>query len=170
MPRWGYQNCPWRVEDLFGVSQPGKKTKLFSLLEKLSIGSKDNRDVADDHSNKPAIKTGAAVVGLMDGTETLARGVLSGVTGVFVQPVKGAMKSGTKGFVKGFGKGLVGAVAQPVSGAVGMMGHMAAGASGGVRRRKNSLVYPTALNLRKESDWRELHRLMEYYGHLVKNC
>ena len=108
----------------------------------------------------------------MDGTETLARGVLSGVTGVFVQPVKGAMKSGTKGFVKGFGKGLVGAVAQPVSGAVGMMGHMAAGAravSSG-RLQKNSLDYPTALNLRKESDQRELHRLMEYYGHLVKNC
>ena len=127
------------LEDLFGVSQPGKKTTMLSssLLEKLSIGSKDNRDVAfDDHSNKPAIKTGAAVVGLMDGTETLARGVLSGVTGVFVQPVKGAMKSGTKGFVKGFGKGLVGAVAQPVSGAVGMMGHMAAGASGGVREAK----------------------------------
>merc|ERR1711965_709667 len=46
------------------------------------------------------------------------------------------MKSGAKGFVKGFGKGLVGAVAQPVSGAVGMMSHMAAGASGSVREAK----------------------------------
>ena len=125
------------LEDLFGVSQAGgkKPTMLSSALrEKFAIGSKDSRD--DDDSNKSAVKTGAAVVGLMDGTETLARGVLSGVTGVFMQPVKGAMKSGAKGFVKGFGKGLVGAVAQPVSGAVGMMSHMAAGASGSVREAK----------------------------------
>ena len=128
-----------RTLDLFGVSQEGKKPTMLSsaLREKLFIGSKDIRnDALVDESTNSAVKTGAAVVGLMDGTETLARGVLSGVTGVFMQPVKGAMKSGTKGFVKGFGKGLVGAVAQPVSGAVGMISHVAAGASGGVREAK----------------------------------
>jgi hypothetical protein len=64
------------LEDLFGVSQAGgkKPTMLSSALrEKFAIGSKDSRD--DDDSNKSAVKTGAAVVGLMDGTETLARGV-----------------------------------------------------------------------------------------------
>jgi hypothetical protein len=126
------------LEDVYGgAPQASNRSNMLSsmLREKLFMGGRAKHE--DDDSNKTTVKTGAAVVGLMDGTETLARGVFSGVTGVFTQPVKGAMKDGAKGFVKGFGKGMIGAVAQPVSGAVGMMSHMAAGASGAVRETKD---------------------------------
>lgn len=50
--------------------------------------------------------------------ETLGRGVIEGVTGVFTKPVQGAREEGASGFVKGLGKGLIGVVLRPVSGAV----------------------------------------------------
>ena len=43
-------------------------------------------------------------------------GVASGVTGIFMAPVKGARNEGVGGFFKGVGKGLVGAVVKPVMG------------------------------------------------------
>lgn len=44
-----------------------------------------------DTTGLTAIKTGGAAFG---------RGILSGVTGVFVDPIKGAKREGAKGFVK----------------------------------------------------------------------
>ncbi|CEP02864.1 hypothetical protein PBRA_002831 [Plasmodiophora brassicae] len=73
-----------------------------------------------DTTGLTAIKTGGAAFG---------RGILSGVTGVFVDPIKGAKREGAKGFVKGFGKGIVGVVAKPISGTL----QLASAAAGGVR-------------------------------------
>ncbi|KAG0226679.1 hypothetical protein BGW42_003469 [Actinomortierella wolfii] len=57
-----------------------------------------------------------ALSGLSQGATSLARGVVSGVTGIVEQPLTGAQTGGAQGFVKGFGKGLVGAVTKPLVG------------------------------------------------------
>lgn len=55
---------------------------------------------------------------LLDGGESLARGVFNGVTGVFTKPIEGAQKSGVGGFVMGIGKGVVGVATNTVGGAL----------------------------------------------------
>lgn len=46
----------------------------------------------------------------------LGRGVVGGLTGVVMAPVRGARRQGVRGFVKGVGKGLVGVVLKPTVG------------------------------------------------------
>lgn len=50
------------------------------------------------------------------GVSRLARGVVSGVSGLATQPLKGARKGGAGGFLEGVVQGLVGVVAKPVAG------------------------------------------------------
>ncbi|KAG0313845.1 hypothetical protein BGZ97_009846 [Linnemannia gamsii] len=57
-----------------------------------------------------------ALSGLSQGASSLAKGVVSGVTGIVEQPLQGAQSGGVEGFFKGVGKGLVGAVTKPLVG------------------------------------------------------
>ncbi len=52
----------------------------------------------------------------MSGGKSIINGFEKGLTGVFMQPVKGAEKEGVFGFFKGAAKGLTGVVTKPVSG------------------------------------------------------
>ena len=45
----------------------------------------------------------------------------SGVSGIVVQPIKGAMNDGVVGFGKGLGKGVLGTVVKPISGVVDLV-------------------------------------------------
>ncbi|KAL1645984.1 hypothetical protein SLS58_003404 [Diplodia intermedia] len=54
--------------------------------------------------------------GLVAAGKGLGYGLFDGITGLFVQPVKGAQKEGPVGFLKGFGKGLGGIVCKPAAG------------------------------------------------------
>ncbi|KAF2077422.1 hypothetical protein CYY_001271 [Polysphondylium violaceum] len=55
--------------------------------------------------------------GLYQGTISLSKGILDGVTGVVLEPIKGVRdEGGAKGFFKGVGKGLMGVVVKPISG------------------------------------------------------
>jgi vacuolar protein sorting-associated protein 13A/C len=51
-----------------------------------------------------------AVYGVAAGASSFARSIVSGVTGIVEQPMKGAEKEGVGGFIKGVGKGLLGFV------------------------------------------------------------
>ncbi|XP_077862759.1 intermembrane lipid transfer protein VPS13A-like [Saccoglossus kowalevskii] len=68
--------------------------------------------------------------GLARGGKGLVMGFVEGVSGIVVQPVKGAKKEGAAGFFKGVGKGLVGVVAKPTGGVI----DMASSAFDGIRR------------------------------------
>ena len=57
-----------------------------------------------------------AIKGVSAGASSLAHSVISGVTGIVEQPLKGAEKEGFGGFLKGIGRGIVGAVTKPVVG------------------------------------------------------
>lgn len=54
--------------------------------------------------------------GLGQGFLALGGGVVSGVSGIVTQPIKGAQDGGAEGFFKGLGRGLVGAVVKPAVG------------------------------------------------------
>eukprot|EP00051_Salpingoeca_urceolata_P024411 m.428631 g.428631 ORF g.428631 m.428631 type:complete len:3311 (+) comp20233_c0_seq24:244-10176(+) len=54
------------------------------------------------------------------GGERLARGLVEGVGGLFLNPLQGAQEGGALGFFKGLGKGVVGVVAKPVGGIIDM--------------------------------------------------
>jgi len=57
--------------------------------------------------------------GLVGGVKSLGSGIARGVTGIVVDPLKGAKEEGASGFVKGVGKGLIGIVAKPTAGVMG---------------------------------------------------
>ena len=62
------------------------------------------------------------VSGLGYGGLALGKGILEGISGILVEPVKGGMKQGAKGVFKGMGRGLIGVVAKPTAGVVGLVG------------------------------------------------
>lgn len=61
------------------------------------------------------------ISGLGYGGYAIVKGALEGVTGIFVEPVKGGMNEGAKGVAKGFGRGLIGVVAKPIGGVAGFV-------------------------------------------------
>ena len=61
------------------------------------------------------------LTGVLTGLEGLGDGILSGMWGIFAQPVIGARSGGIGGFFKGIGKGLLGAISKPVAGAVDLV-------------------------------------------------
>jgi len=52
----------------------------------------------------------------VEGMQALGEGVLTGITGVVLDPLRGARTSGIKGFLCGVGTGLTGLVLRPVAG------------------------------------------------------
>jgi hypothetical protein len=58
--------------------------------------------------------------GFMQGMTSMGKGIFDGVTGLVMQPVKGAKEDGAKGFFKGFGKGIIGIATKPVAGVIDM--------------------------------------------------
>lgn len=69
-----------------------------------------------DETVRKEEKVDGVVTGLAAAGKGLGYGLYDGITGFFVQPVKGAQKEGPVGFLKGFGKGLGGIVCKPAAG------------------------------------------------------
>lgn len=79
--------------------------------------------VADDDFNKKRAeiknkKSSNVIQGLGHGVQSVFNGVAEGITGAFIQPVKGAEKGGIGGFFKGGLKGITGLVTKPLTGIV----------------------------------------------------
>jgi len=64
----------------------------------------------EDSRQKPS----NVVTGVASGAVTIAKGIGSGLAGVFTKPVEGAKAGGALGFFKGVGQGAVGVVTKPV--------------------------------------------------------
>ena len=56
--------------------------------------------------------------GLAFGTKAMLESIVSAVTGVVMEPVKGAKKGGFKGGAVGLGKGILGLIFKPVAGTI----------------------------------------------------
>lgn len=74
-----------------------------------------------DNEEKEHVEVRHVGVGLMVGTRNFGKGIIDGISGVVLEPVKGAQKDGVEGFFKGVGKGLVGVVCKPVAGAIDLV-------------------------------------------------
>jgi hypothetical protein len=74
-------------------------------------------DKKEKHTKAPS----NVVTGLGYGGYALVKGVYQGVTGIFIEPVRGGMHGGAKGVAKGFGRGLIGIVAKPIGGVAGLV-------------------------------------------------
>ena len=59
--------------------------------------------------------------GLTQAAGHFGRGIIDGVTGLFLKPYEGAKKEGAVGFLKGLGKGFIGLVTKPIAGALDMI-------------------------------------------------
>jgi len=59
--------------------------------------------------------------GLVFGARDFGIGIYKGVTGIVLEPIKGAKGEGAVGFFKGVGKGLAGVVLKPTIGAIDMV-------------------------------------------------
>ena len=57
-----------------------------------------------------------AALGFLEGTKDLGRGIVEGVAGVVLDPLRGAEAGGVGGFLAGLGKGVAGLVVKPVAG------------------------------------------------------
>ncbi|GAB5369232.1 hypothetical protein AAMO2058_001387800 [Amorphochlora amoebiformis] len=88
-----------------------------SLSKGLAVLSMDDEFIKQ---NKQSNKTKPKHLGegLLAGAKSVGMGVFGGVSGIFVDPIKGAKKDGVEGFFKGVGKGLLGVVAKPTAGVV----------------------------------------------------
>ena len=76
----------------------------------------------------------AYVCRLPQGMQAMGLGLVGGVSGVFQEPVRGAMEGGKAGFIKGVGRGLVGVVAKPMSGFAGMVSKTSEGMASDAKR------------------------------------
>ena len=50
------------------------------------------------------------------GAKDFSMGILKGISGIIIDPIKGAKKEGGIGFLKGIGTGITGVVSKPVTG------------------------------------------------------
>merc|ERR1719506_1840308 len=101
-------------------------------------------DYMRERGQMDAVKTGVGT-NISHGFISFGKGIFEAVTGLFTQPIKGAMQEGALGFVKGLGKGLLGLVVKPVAGTLDL--------AAGVMRETGEIA---ALAIRKDNGPKEL--------------
>ena len=95
-----------------------------SIIAGLAFDSdfKRRRNEAQAHAQNTSSVGRVAI-----GTAQLGRGLLDGVTGLFLDPLAGAKKGGMVGLLKGIGTGVAGLVAKPLVGTVDLVANSLAG-------------------------------------------
>lgn len=78
-----------------------------SIGRGLSILSFDSDYIQDREKNQEKPKDFKQ--GLIEGTESLLKGMYDGASGIILKPIEGAKESGIEGFFKGLGIGIIGA-------------------------------------------------------------
>lgn len=104
-----------------------------SLASGFSSLTHDKEFSRSRHMAKPK----NALSGMKNGATSIGKGLWSGATGIFTQPVKGMKKSGAKGFMKGMFKGITGIVTKPVSGILDAASQTTQGVSGSLTKKED---------------------------------
>ncbi|KKY24585.1 putative glucosyl glucuronosyl [Diplodia seriata] len=105
-----------------------------------AVGEEDGERFGDYRPTAPPSVASASSVA--DDGRGLGYGLFDGITGLFVQPVKGAQKEGPVGFLKGFGKGLGGIVCKPAAGALGVPGYAFTGIQRSIEKELSRKASP----------------------------
>jgi vacuolar protein sorting-associated protein 13A/C len=114
------------VGKLVGGAVFGTASTLTGAIGGLTSTLAMDDEYAADRAQNLAGTTGV-LSGVGKGAKQFGKGLFDGVTGVFMQPIKGAKKGGFIGGMKGFGKGMAGLVMKPVSGTVDLVSSSLAG-------------------------------------------
>ena len=85
----------------------------------------------------------SAVSGVLGGVQSLGMGVYKGVTGVVMDPLKGAQRGGVEGFFKGMGKGLAGVIAKPTAGLIDLTSQTLRGVGNSVNEQPTAQQHRT---------------------------
>lgn len=80
--------------------------------------------------------------GLARGAKSLGHGISSGFTGLFRDPIRGAVANGPAGFLRGIGKGVVGGVLKPLTGALDMIAEPSIGLRAAIVTSTQSVAMP----------------------------
>ena len=102
--------------------------------------SLDDQFAREQQMRQAAQQPTDAVSGVVGGVHSLGMGVLRGVTGVVMDPLKGAQKSGVEGFLKGVGKGLAGVIAKPTAGLIDMTSQTLRGVGNSVNDQQSRVA------------------------------
>ena len=94
----------------------GSASKILSTVSKGLLFITDDTDYINKREEENLDKPRNAFEGVGYGTMSIFKGIASGITGVFENPIKGAQKDGVKGFFVGGYKGVSGLVVKPISG------------------------------------------------------
>ena len=93
------------------------------------------------------------------GFKSFGNSLITGSTGIFVDPYKGLKKEGVKGFFKGLGSGITGIVTKPVSGLVDVGSGLIVGARKAIENDKNvfnCIRYSKPLLMKKIQPFNEI--------------
>lgn len=98
----------------------GRYMSNLNKVEDASASSTSRGATSQDYTTGDRFGAqGSGVSGaLLDGTMSLGKGIVGGVAGVVLKPIKGAQQDGVTGFVKGFQKGVLGVVTSTAGGAL----------------------------------------------------
>lgn len=81
----------------------------------------------DEKERKKRYEPGNIATGLAVGTKSIIKGVMSGLAGVVMEPIKGAKHEGFKGATLGLGRGILGLVCKPVAGTLELVSYSVRG-------------------------------------------
>ncbi|ELP87402.1 vacuolar protein sorting-associated protein, putative [Entamoeba invadens IP1] len=122
-------------------------SKIGNTLATGVAGLTMDEEYIQERQRKMNKKDKGLVGGLTSGLSSFGNGLVGGVKGVFVDPLKGAKDGGISGFGKGIGKGVVGLVTKPITGAVDLVSSTAAGAAESIngdekeKRKRDPRIY-----------------------------
>ena len=103
------------VRSLFSSTVGGVAGAFSKITGTLGEGVSSLMEQSERKKRRERINKNA---GFFGNSKNLARGFLSGVTGLVSKPMEGVKKDGFEGLIKGVGHGVVGLVAQPTTGII----------------------------------------------------
>ena len=103
------------VRSLFSSTVGGAAGVLGKITGQIGEGLSSLMDSEDRRRRRERLNQTRT---LAQGSRNVARGFISGITGVFTKPVEGAKKKGFEGLFKGVGHGVVGLVTKPTTGII----------------------------------------------------
>eukprot|EP01006_Ploeotia_vitrea_P029009 TRINITY_DN61627_c0_g1_i1.p1 TRINITY_DN61627_c0_g1~~TRINITY_DN61627_c0_g1_i1.p1 ORF type:complete len:906 (-),score=94.69 TRINITY_DN61627_c0_g1_i1:55-2772(-) len=158
-PQWNQMLClPWDGYSDLEVYVFHRQDALTSKLIGTSRINPKELDCGTDTISNLVIELKAAkklpggvVEGFNMGLKGLGKGLFQGVTGVVMDPVKGAKNDGLLGFAKGVGTGVGGLVWRPLKGGGQLVSKTAQGITGtGKREKSPTFAGPPPSNFKEE--------------------
>ena len=120
------------VNVLRGVSISGAAAGALTSLSGAAAAISLDGDFKRQRSRDSSAKVEGFSDGVSEGALALGKGLASGVSGLFLKPMKGLKDGGAAGLAKGLAKGVVGVVAKPLSGGLDLVSKSVQGAAASI--------------------------------------